>query len=168
MYQRILVPVDGSLTSDRGVEEAARLALLTRGRIKLMHVLDEITVTAELQGYAGSMGDWIGELRSSADALLERAASTVRGMGVEATTLLQDGLAGPIHEPIVTEALLWQADLIVLGTHGRHGLKRLYLGSGAESILRHAPVPVLLVRYVAEKPPATASFELPHLVPVPA
>lgn len=168
MYQRILVPIDGSATSDRGVEEAARLALLTRGRIKLMHVLDEITVNAELQAYAGSMGDWVLQLRDNARKLLDRSAAIVRGMGVEATTYLQEGLAGPIHEPIVTEALMWQAELIVVGTHGRHGLKRLYLGSGAESILRHAPVPVLLVRYVAATPPMSTSFELPHLVPMPA
>lgn len=167
MYHRILVPIDGSPTSDRGVDEATRLALVTGGRIKLMHVLDEITMTAELAAYAGNMGDWMEELRQDARKLVDRSAASVRGRGVDVTTFVQDSFAGPLHEPVTAEALAWKADLIVLGTHGRRGLMRLYLGSGAESILRFSPVPVLLVRH-AETAAVHAAVQPPRSAAVPA
>ena len=72
-------------------------------------------------------------------------------------TRLCDNFPGSVQEKVAAEALDWDADLIVLGTQGRRGAPRLVLGSGAERILRHAPVLVLLVRAPAVK---DASAEL--------
>jgi nucleotide-binding universal stress UspA family protein len=66
--------------------------------------------------------------------------------GVSAETATLDTTAGRVCDLVVAQAKKWNADLIVLGTHGRRGVNRLLLGSDAEQILRLAPVPVLLVR----------------------
>jgi nucleotide-binding universal stress UspA family protein len=65
---------------------------------------------------------------------------------VQARTVLVETLAGPAADAIVAEAKKWKADLIVMGTHGRRGVRRLVMGSDAEQVLRETPVPVLLVR----------------------
>jgi len=145
MYQRILVPVDGSPTSNRGLDEAVRLARLTKGRLRLLHVIDELSLAGSMGAYA-AYSDWINVLRSNGAELLQQARSKVDAAGVAVDTVLHDNFTGPVHELAIDEARKWPADLIVIGTHGRRGLSRMVLGSSAEKILREAPVPVLLVR----------------------
>ena len=67
-------------------------------------------------------------------------------------TVLKDSFAGRVSDLVIKEAGAWPADLIVLGTHGRRGLGRLFMGSDAEAIVRSAPVPVLLLRAKAPPP----------------
>ncbi|MDZ4356493.1 MAG: universal stress protein [Variovorax sp.] len=147
MYQRILVPIDGSSTSGEGLAEAIRLAKLTGGRLRLVHILDELSFALGVRAYAGQSADWLEGLRATAVTLLENARAQALAEGVEADTVLRDGFkAGAVHDQVVAEASDSQADLIVLGTHGRRGLSRWAMGSNAEHILRMAPVPVLLIR----------------------
>ena len=145
MYQKILVPVDGSATSARGLEEAIRLAQLTGGRIRLIHVTDELSTGFAMECYAGS-GDWLTIVRENGTKLLEVATATVEAAGVPVDSVLLDGLAATVQWLVTTQATSWGADLIVLGTHGRRGVGRAFLGSSAEQVLRNSPVPVLLVR----------------------
>src|SRR5690349_24221993 len=65
MYQRILVPVDGSSTSSHGLGEAIRLARLTQGRLRLIHVIDELSFALAMDAYSGQRGDWLYELRAA-------------------------------------------------------------------------------------------------------
>jgi nucleotide-binding universal stress UspA family protein len=146
MYQKILVPVDGSSTSQRGLDEAIRLAKLTQGRLRVIHVIDELSFALAMDAYAGHAGDWLNVLRENGGRLLEEAKATAKAAGVEADTVLCDRLSGQVHELVTGEAAKWPADLIVLGTHGRRGVGRAVMGSSAEHILRYATVPVLLVR----------------------
>lgn len=146
MYERILVPVDGSSTSNRGLDEAIRLAKLTHGKLRLFHVIDELSFALGMDAYAGYAGDWLTVLRESGARLLAEAKATVEAAGVEVETVLHDSFDGSVHELVTAEASRWPADLIVLGTHGRRGVGRLVLGSSAEHILRFSPVPVLLIR----------------------
>lgn len=83
--------------------------------------------------------------RKGGAKLLETAQSAARANGVELQVELLDSVGGPADQ-IVAYAKKWGADLIVMGTHGRRGLRRLALGSDAEMVLRSAPVPVLFVR----------------------
>jgi nucleotide-binding universal stress UspA family protein len=152
MYQRILVPVDGSPTCNSGLAEAIRLAKLTQGRLRLIHVIDELSFAASMDSYVGYVGDWLEELRQAGTKLLEDARSKAAAEGITAETVLRDEIRGPVAEAVVAEAKAWPADLIVIGTHGRRGVGRLVMGSSAENILRHASVPVLLVR--AQRTPA--------------
>jgi nucleotide-binding universal stress UspA family protein len=152
MYQRILVPVDGSSTSQRGLDEAIRLALLTRGRLRLLHVIDELSFALAMDAHAGYAGDWLSVLRESGERLLEDAKAAAKAAGVEADVVLCDRLSGKVHELVASEAARWPADLIVLGTHGRRGVGRSVMGNSAEHILRHATVPILLVRAPENEP----------------
>ncbi|MDM0116361.1 universal stress protein [Variovorax sp. J22R133] len=146
MYQRILVPLDGSETSTRGVDEAIRLARLTGGKLRFLHVIDELSFALAVDSYAGFTNDLLAALRENGEELLESAKSSARKAGVESDSVLYDSFNGRMVDFVTRQAREWPADLIVLGTHGRRGVRRLMLGSGAESILRSAPVPVLLVR----------------------
>ena len=69
-----------------------------------------------------------------------------KAAGVPADAKLLDTAGGRLGEVVAEEARQWEADLVVVGTHGRRGVSRVLLGSGAEQVLRLAPVPVLAVR----------------------
>ena len=146
-YRKILVAVDGSKASAKGLREAIRLAKAERARLFVMHVVDEYPAFAALDGMmAGAPGaDLVPALREGGKRVLARAAASAKKAGVPAKSVLREAV-GPAAYPIVREAKKVGADLIVLGTHGRRGLRRLVLGSDAEQVVRTAPVPVLLVR----------------------
>ena len=146
MYQRILVPIDGSETSKRGLEEAIRLAKLTQGQLRIFHVVDELSFALAMDAYAGYTGDWLKVLRENGKRILDEAKATAQAAGVPADIQLCDSFTGPVHHMVNAEAANWPADLIVLGTHGRRGVGRVVMGSSAEHVLRYAAVPVLLVR----------------------
>ena len=157
MYQRILVPVDGSPTSARGLDEAIRIAKLTQGQLRLLHVIDEMSFALSMDAYAGYAGAWLDTLRGQGRTLLEGCKDTAQAAGVEADVALRDTFSGSVHEQVTAEAASWPADLIVLGTHGRRGVGRVVMGSSAENVLRYATVPVLLVRAPAESKTKTES-----------
>ncbi len=146
MYQRILVPVDGSETSNAGLAEAVKLAKLTGAQLRLMHVLDETPFLMSAEGMAAISVDLLGLLREGGERVLEAARAYVIEHGVAADTRLYEGLGGRLADCVNEQVVQWGADLIVLGTHGRRGVGRLLLGSGAEQVARTATVPVLLVR----------------------
>lgn len=145
MYQNILVPIDGSATAARGLAEAIKLAASLHARIRLLHVVNELVVlTPEVSPAA--FVQVIDVLRSQGETLLAEAEATVRQAGIPVTSELTEAMGGQAGDEVVQEALKWPADLIVCGTHGRRGLRRAIMGSDAEYIVRHSPVPVLLVR----------------------
>jgi nucleotide-binding universal stress UspA family protein len=151
MYQRILVPVDGSPTSARGLDEAIRIAKLTQGRLRLFHVIDELSFALAMDAYSGYAGDWLSVLREKGCNLLEEGKAAAQAAGVEADVVLCDSFSSSVHQQVTEEARKWSADLIVVGTHGRRGVGRFVMGSSAEYILRYATVPVLLVRAAETK-----------------
>lgn len=146
MYQRILVPIDGSPTAHRGLEEAIRLAKLTHGRLRLIHVVDELSLVMATSAYAGYSAEWIADMQEAGKSVLAEAEAVVRSQGIEVDSMRYDNLNGAVPELIVAEADNWPADVIVIGTHGRRGIGRLMLGSSAENVLRFSRVPVLLIR----------------------
>ena len=147
-YRKILVAVDGSTASAKGLREALRLAKAEGARLFILHVVDEYPAFAALDGMmAGAPGaDFVPALREGGKRVLARAKTTAGKAGVPAKAILREMLSGPAAYPIVREAKKLGADLIVLGTHGRRGVRRLVLGSDAEQVVRTASVPVLLVR----------------------
>ena len=168
MYQRILVPVDGSETSRRGLDEALRLAAAVGGRVRVLHAIDELSFALAMDAYAGQTGDWLRALREMGSKLLEDGRRVAQEAGVKVQVALHEKFNDGLPDAVAAEARRWPADLIVLGTHGRRGVGRFMLGSGAENILRSAPVPVLLVRpheqAAAKKPadePAAQHVSLP-------
>jgi nucleotide-binding universal stress UspA family protein len=146
MYQRILVPVDGSPTSELGLQEAMRLARLMHADLRLIHVIDELSFALGIDSYGYYAGELLDLLRKNGEAILQKATETVRAQGIAVDSVLYENLEKTVQQRVIAEATTWNADLIVIGTHGRRGVRRLVLGSSAEGILRSSPVPVLLVR----------------------
>jgi len=142
-YKRILVPVDGSATSSKGLDEALKLARAERVRIRLLHVIDD---SLAFNSPDGAGANYVLEaLRSSGREALSKALERVRRAKLEAESTLIENFTGRVAEAIVEQAKRWRADVIVMGTHGRRGFGRLLIGSSAELVVRSSSIPVLLV-----------------------
>ena len=144
-YRRILVAVDGSPTSMKGLREAIRLAKDDRAQLFIVHVVNELYAFANLEGLTAGM-DIVPALREGGRRVLAKAKAVADKERIRAKTLMREKPGGAAADLIVREARKQRADLIVLGTHGRRGLRRAVLGSDAEQVVRRSPVPVLLVR----------------------
>lgn len=145
MYQNILVPIDGSEPAGLGLHEAIQLARTLGARIRLLHVVNK-TPWIAAGATPAVIDDLISQSRSAGEKIVRDAASAARAAGVEVQDRLVEALGDRAGEIIVSEARDWPAHLIVCGTHGRRGFKRILMGSDAEYIVRHSPVPVLLIR----------------------
>lgn len=155
MYSRILVPIDGSPTSDRALAEAGQLARLTGAQVRLLHIVDPVAHASGFERPETYRQDVQPLALQNAQALLDKACSQLADAGVAAETALIENTSASVARLVVEHARQWDASVIVLGTQGRHGIERMLLGSDAEQIARHAPMPVLLVR-LAARPAAGA------------
>jgi len=145
MYARILVAIDGSSTSDRALQEAIALAKDQKAELRLVHVVDraplapdyiELVDESEIDKIFTEAGQKV-----VADGLAQTKAA-----GITATSTLLQTVAERVANVIIDEAKHWPADLIIVGTHGRHGIGHFFLGSVAEGVSRNAAMPVLLIR----------------------
>lgn len=146
MYKRILVPIDGSPTSELGLAEAIKLAKNPRTTLCLLHVVDERVLAQNIDVGASQVDSLLASLRDGGRQILAKAQAKLLKQGVKAKTVLVENIARSVADIIVEQTKKWRADLIVIGTHGRRGVSRLVMGSDAEGVVRTTPVPVLLVR----------------------
>lgn len=153
MYQNILVPVDGSWPSRLGLIEAIEVAKSSRATLRLLHVVDEF-VPELIPTVPNNYDAWAEALREAGQATLAEEVAFAKEQGANAEGVLIDTLARRSADVIIEQCKAWPADLIVMGTHGRRGLRRLVMGSDAELVLRMSPVPVMLVR---DREPARAA-----------
>lgn len=137
---RILVPVDFTPASRRLLQFAVTFARQFRASLQLLHVVDHMSVPTRL-GYMASRMQLI-VTESGTRQLADWAARFVP-QNLQAGQIVRFGAP---YEVINRTAGREQADLILIATHGRRGLKHLLLGSTAERVVRHAPCPVLVVR----------------------
>ena len=142
MYKRILVPIDGSDMSTKALVAATQLAREGGGRLRLLNDFDAM---AYLTGYEMSV-QVLQQAREQADQVLDDGRAICESAGVPCDTRCVDIPGRRLGEVVADEARAFEADLVVVGSHGRRGLNRLLLGSGAEQVIRLAPVPVLVVR----------------------
>lgn len=145
-FHKILVAVDGSAGSERALDESIRLAQAFGGRLRLVHVMDELGRVSGFESATAYLDELLPRMRAAGEKLLAQGLGKAIAAEVEADSELVIRSPGRVCDSINEEAKRWGADLIVVGTHGRRGVDRLLLGSDAEQILRHASVPVLLVR----------------------
>lgn len=141
MYERILLPTDGSEAMDEVIEHAVALATEHDATLHTLYVantasLSDIPMDAGWEGITDAL-EREGE---RAISVVENAAETA-GVTVEST--VREG--APAKE-IQRYAQEEECDIIVMGTHGRSGVDRLLLGSVAERIVRTSPIPVLTIR----------------------
>lgn len=157
MFRRILVPIDGSHASNLGLAEAIKMAMDQDATLCLLHVVDELVVTQNLDGTmyapASYVDEFLNALREGGKRILAKAEAKVRKRGVKTDAVLVETLGHRVADVIIDQAKKWRADIIVLGTHGRRGLTRLVMGSDAEGVVRSTRVPVLLVRSPGEPRP---------------
>ena len=143
-FRRILHPTDFSRASSRAYAIALDVARQNRAELIVLHVIDT-AIPVPTEGYVPPR--MYEEIRTSAlswaHKKLDRLVARARASGVRARGEVREGVS---HDGILAAIRTTRADLCVMGTHGRTGLTRLFLGSVAEAVLRKAPCPLLLVR----------------------
>lgn len=147
MYERILVATDGSALSDKAVKHALDLAKMTGASLIALKVVPRYP-RSYLEG--GATVD-ISEIKrietqwsDQAQTVLGKIKVDGKAMGVSVKTSVAK--SDLIAESIIAAAEKQNADLIVMASHGRKGIKRLLLGSETQHVLTHSSVPVLVLR----------------------
>ena len=157
MYEHLLVALDGSLAAEGVLEHAEALARAFGSTITLLRA----TISTEMVLAQAAPGDpGLGAVATIQDPtpIVEADQSTATEyLQSAAAKLISHGLSvsietpeGPAEELIVDRARDLNVSLILMSTHGRSGLGRVFFGSVADAVLRHAPCPVLLVRITHE------------------
>jgi nucleotide-binding universal stress UspA family protein len=144
-FQRILVPVDGSEPSGDAAALAVRLASDLRATLTFCFVVDREAIVAQYVAMPyGDAGPSLEYAHEEGERILAAAGAQAAAAGVA-----QQGerLEGSAVDEIVRFCEARGFDLIVMGSHGRRGLARMFMGSVAEGVLRTAAVPVLVVRH---------------------
>jgi len=144
MFKHILVPVDGSKTSMLAVEKAAGLAKAFGSAVTAVYVIDPYPFTGVGADFAYGQAQYINAATAEANEALDATKLAMSKAGVDVATMTGDGHA--VHDGIVRAVENTEADLIVMGSHGRRGLEKLVLGSVTQRVLSSVHVPVLVVR----------------------
>lgn len=142
MFKKITVAVDGSHCAQQAFEVALKLAEVEHAGLGICSVVDPIVIAGTAPA-SPAMEIAISDMERSAGELVKSAIEKARTHGLEATGDVYRGVAA---FEILEFAKHYGADAIVMGTHGRGGLKHLLMGSVAETVLRQAWVPVIVVR----------------------
>jgi len=148
MYQRILVPLDGSTMSEAVLPYAEKLARALNVEIVLLHVNVIPAPTFEI--YSSPLTPPPEEIKvmlADEKNYLKAMCAKLEREGLRVTYLLRDGA---VAETILEAAEIEQADFIAMSTHGRTGMLRLLLGSVAEQVVHHSKIPVMLIRPIGE------------------
>jgi universal stress protein A len=143
MFQRILAATDFSPASTPALEQSVKLAKRDGALLLIAHAYQEPGLVALSRAPARVYKEWDEKLREGCERKLRPLVENARKEGVEAQALLLKGFA---DEAIVKAAKQQGVDLIVMGTHGRRGAARLFLGSVASRVIATAPCPVMTVR----------------------
>ena len=143
-WRHILVAYDDSAPARRALDEAAALACSCGAALSLVNVFD---AASHVSGFepASVIDGVIERARAHANDSLHAACERATRRGAHAQAMIVDGGAVDVPMLIAAQARQLQADVVVIGTHGRRGLERLFKGSVAEGVLRRASVPVLLL-----------------------
>ena len=156
MFKHILAPVDGSECSKAALEDALGLAKELQAKVTVCYVSDDLRAASTMVAASGEIIEqWFELLRQEGQAILRDALQRAKAQGMTADAWLLHGVPS---DAIASFAADRGADLVMMGSHGRTGMKRLFIGSVAEGVMRLAPVPVLVVREPPAKP--SSDFEI--------
>ena len=144
MIKNLLVPVDGSPTSELAVNKAIALAKAFGSAVSVLYVIDPYPFTGVGEGFAYGQTQYLTTARAEAEAALAASLKAMKDAGVAATSSLIE--AHVVWRGILEAAESGKADLIVMGSHGRSGFEKLVLGSVAQRVVAHAGVSVMVVR----------------------
>ena len=139
---KIVLAIDDSKFSEAAAKSLAGQFRPQDTEVRVLHVVEPIVISQPPQmsaGYYPELEDRLPQARE----VVDRVAKTLSSAGFRVTTSVPTGDARSV---ILENAEEWNADLIVLGSHGRKGLERFFLGSVSEAVARHALCSVLIVR----------------------
>jgi nucleotide-binding universal stress UspA family protein len=158
MYEHLLVALDGSPHAEKVLDHAEALAIAFRSTITLLRAtVAAEQLLAETVSSGGTLGDGAAFidptpiLDADRDAAIEYLNGVAARLRQHNLTVNTEHPEGPAADEIVKRATELGISLILMTTHGRGGLGRVVFGSTADSVLRHAPCPVLLVRVSEEE-----------------
>lgn len=144
MFKKILVPVDGSATSQVAVAKAIDLAKAFGSCVAVIYVIDPYPFTGVGTDFAYGQAEYLSAATAEANAAVKAARDAFVAAGVEVESSVVE--AHTAWRGIVESGMTQDADLIVMGSHGRSGLEKLVLGSVTQAVLSHTKLPVLVVR----------------------
>ncbi|WP_034292735.1 universal stress protein [Herbaspirillum sp. RV1423] len=146
MYAKILVPVDGSTTANQALDEAIKLAHALGSTIEALYVVDNSHLLYDT-GFTPS-ADIHGAVVDAGQAILDEAKARIVATGLQGDTRMVESQSTPGDVPgaILKAAKDSKAELVVIGSHGRTGFRRLVLGSVAEKVMHQCPLPVWIIR----------------------
>ncbi|HVX57095.1 MAG TPA: universal stress protein [Candidatus Saccharimonadales bacterium] len=150
MYSHILIATDGSELAQKGVDQGLALAKQLGSKITVLNVSEPLSpylFGSEMGGAVVSTVDFEAyrrQQKESATAILDKAKTEAANVSVPADTVYIEEMRPA--EAIIDEARERNCSLIVMASHGRRGLGRLFLGSQTIEVLTHSPIPVLVVR----------------------
>ncbi len=144
MYKHILVPIDGSDTSNLALKHAIALGKEHHSTLRLFHVVDLTSAYSSVN--APDVVERQGALQAEGQKVIDDGSVPVLAAGIQYDTKCITTFDKRIYDLIDEEAIRWPADLIMIGTHGRRGISRLLLGSVAEALARISSKPLLLIR----------------------
>jgi nucleotide-binding universal stress UspA family protein len=148
MCKRIFVAIDGSTTAQAALVEAIQFARLPGMSLCIGTVLDTGLLSKNNMGMGALIDvDQVrAEMRQAAETLLDDAMAKAKEAGLDPFRILVESDNKRVADMIVGAAGQWDADLIVIGTHGRRGFERMVMGSVAENLVRIATTSLFLVR----------------------
>ncbi len=144
MFKHILVPVDGSSTAQLAVDKAIGLAKAFGSRVTAIFVIDPYPFTGVGTDFAYGQAEYLSAATAEANAAIKVSRTAFEAAGISAETSVIE--ANAAWRGVVQSAKSIEADLIVMGSHGRSGLEKLVLGSVTQAVLSHTHLPVLVVR----------------------
>ena len=144
MFKSILVPVDGSTISNQVIEKAAAMARAFQSKVTVVCVIDIYAFAGLGMDAAYGQAEYMTAATNEANMAVAQAKQFFDAAGITVTTSVVEGQV--VYKTILEAAQSVDADLIVMGSHGRKGLEKLVLGSVAAQILSHAHLPVMIVR----------------------
>jgi nucleotide-binding universal stress UspA family protein len=144
MFNHILVPVDGSSTSSKAIEKAAAIAQAFKSDVTVISVIDTFAFTGVGTEFAYGQAEYLSAATAEANLAVNTARQLLEAGGTVVKASVLEGQA--VYKSILDAAKSADADLIVMGSHGRKGLEKLVLGSVAAQVLSHTHLAVLIVR----------------------
>ncbi|MDD2844975.1 MAG: universal stress protein [Rhodoferax sp.] len=144
MFKHILVPVDGSDTAQMAVDKATALAKAFGSQVTVIYVIDPYPFTGVGTDFAYGQAEYLSAATAEANQAVKMAKQSFADSGLNVDTSVVE--AHTAWRGIVEAGESLQADLIVMGSHGRNALEKLVLGSVAQAVLSHTKLPVLVVR----------------------
>lgn len=146
---KILIAVDGSPCSDVAAEEAAKRPWPVDSTVKIVSIVEPLPVTPMTETWTlppDYFDQWERAVEDRAKAAIDSALTKFSGRKDKTVNVTSEILKGHARDVILDEAKRWGADLILVGSHGYRGLKRLWLGSVSQAVASHAPCSVEIVR----------------------